>query len=302
MAARVERQKEPSVTPAQLSAAKAYLLVVDDDHAESEMLRERLRESGIMADIVHNAEDSVRAFSVRDFDMIVMNLRTPLQSGLGAAHSIREKERHFPEPRVPIMMFSGGASESERKRAKDLGIDDVVPRPKDAAELQGLVQSKVEYERRTPSSSISREPINYPSLLILCGKDEAKAQEKLEQFVGHVQAALEQIRAAVAASDLETARRCGEQLRQAAVQMASGRIQRTAALLAKLTSPGQLRDRGAELVKELESHVRDLMIWRELKIGQQIVMPRAKAGPIKTHIVKLSNFLKKRSDIFSKAP
>ncbi len=302
MAARVERQKEPSATPAPLPAVKAYLLVVDDDHAESGVLRERLRENGIMADLVHNAADAIRAFSVRDFDMIVMNLRVPLQAGLGATRSIRDKERHFPEPRVPIMMFSAGASETERKHAKELGIDDVVLRPKDAAALQELVQSKVEYERRTPSSSISREPINYPSLLILCGKDEAKAQEKLEQFAKQVQASLEEIRAALAASDLEMARRSGEQLRQIAVQMASGRIQRTAALLAKLTSPGQLRDRGAELVKELESHVRDLAIWRELKIGQQIVMPRAKTGPIKTHIVKLSNFLKKRSDIFSKAP
>lgn len=303
MSARIEERPAAASTIAGfVRTGRAYVLIADDDVAEGQVFRDTMMENHFACDVVGNADDVLAAFTVRDYDLIVLNLRMGQAEALTAARQVREKERSFPEPRIPILLFSGGATEAEREKAHAAGIDDVVVRPQDAAGLMALLERFVETERRTPPSMIPREPIHYPALLALCGKDEARARTALEGFAQQLGTHIASLRQAIAAGQIAEVARLGDQVRQAAAQVASGRIQRAAFLLSKITAPRQLKETAGDQVDELAKAARDLEVWMRLHLGQSFLRSRPRVAPIKTHMIKLSSFLKKRMDVFSKAP
>jgi DNA-binding response OmpR family regulator len=277
-------------------------LLADDDATASAAVREMLLQNDCACDLVHHGEQAVKAFTARDYDLIMISLRAPLGSGLATATMIRNKERHFPVPRVPMVLLSAGTSDVERKVAKNAGFDEVMHRPADSVELRSLLVKMVKDETRTPPSLIPREPIHYPTLLLVCGKDDAKAQDLLDKFQRKLKEAVADLQSAVAANNLELSRQVAQQLRQLSTQVASGRVQRIALLLTRLSSIMLLHRDGPDLIKDIESASADLAIWRELRLGQCVPKSRPRISPIKTNMIRLSSFLKKRLDIFSKSP
>lgn len=302
MPARIEKSTETLQGEQMAGAARAYLLLADDDPAEGRAFSEVLHGQGYACDVVGSADDTVRAFLVRDYDLILLSLRASLSASLGAAKTIRDKERHYPEPRVPIVVLSAGPTEEERRQALAGGIDDVVRKPRDSNALQELLNKAMETQRRIPASLIPREPILYPRLLASCQRSEELAKQILDGFANLLQATIADLRAAIGTGDVALARRAGEQLRQTAAKVGSGRIQRTAVLVTRLTTAGALKDQGRELLRDLEHAERDLATWREMKLGQVVLAPRTPGGPVRTTIIRFSSFLKNRMDIFSKTP
>ena len=281
---------------------KAYLMVADDNTTDGAVYREALLQNNYACDVVRTAEDVLRAFLVRDYDAILLNLRSPLPVALTTVRAIREKERHYPEPRVPIVIFSAGGSATEREQALEAGVDEIVRKPSDYEALQALLDNVLSSEPRTPAALIPREPLNYHALVASCQRDEDAAQKKIADFAALLHDAIRDVRTAVEAKDVELLKRVGENLRQEAIHVASGRVQRTAVLLARLNSSAGLRDQARELVQELKEEEQDLAVWRALNLGQAIASLKSRTSPAKTTILKLSNFLKNRLDIFSRAP
>ena len=110
MSARIEERPASAATLAGfVRTGRAYVLFADDDATEGVAFRDALMENHFSCDVVHNADDVLSAFAVRDYDLILLNLRMGQAESHAAARKVRDKERHCPEPRVPIVMFSGGA-------------------------------------------------------------------------------------------------------------------------------------------------------------------------------------------------
>ena len=278
-----------------------YMLVANDDVAEGAVIREALFENLYACDVVRNAEDAVRAFCARDYDMILLSLRSTLSKVLESVKTIREHERHFPEPRIPVFILSAAASDAARQEAVSVGVDDVVATPRDYAELCKIISKATSLQRRTPPTLIPREPLNYQTLLVDNNKDEAKTSKQVEEFAKLLRETIRDVRTALAAKDLDLVRRSAEQMRQMARSLKSGRVQRTAYLLTKLEEPfAQAAARGRELLRELEQAENDLAVWRELQLGQIVVGSESKTRS-KVSPLKLSNFLKKKLDVFSKS-
>lgn len=304
MPARIEESK-PEVATARANLTgpeRGYLLVADDNAADAALFRDALISNSYACDVVRSSEEMLRAFMVRDYDLILINLRLPLPSVYEAVRSIRNKERHYPEPKVPIFVLSAGVSEAERSRARDAGATDVVRKPSEYAGLQAILDGAVTGEPRTPHEMIPREPVRYIALLSQCKQDSVKAHQAIDELAGQINDTIRDVRIALEARDVELTKRAAEQLRQSASRAASGRIQRTALLLTRLTTPGRLQEQGRELLQELKAAQEDLALWREMKLGQTVVATKVAMAQPRTSILKLSSFLKNRLDIFSRAP
>jgi CheY-like chemotaxis protein len=301
MSVRIDAGAEPDDRlPKLVKSETLYMLVANDDGTEAAVMREALFENGYACDIVSSAEDVVRAFAARDYDLILVNLRSTLRVTLEAVRAIREHERHFPEPRVPLFILSAAANSSALEEAKGAGADDVMAKPRDYSEFCEILGRAASLERRTPQSLIPREPLHYQTVFAANEKDEARTARKIEQFAQMLCDAIRDVRTAIAAKDFELARRTAEQLRQTARELPSGRVQRTAYLLTKLDGlPQQAATRGRELLRELEQTEKDLSVWRELQLGQIVVGGESKTRS-KVSSIKLSTFLKKRLDVFAK--
>jgi CheY-like chemotaxis protein len=303
MTAKVE-PKPPSGSTIQgfIRTGKAYVLVVDDDMSSAMTARELLLSNQYACDTVHSAGDALRAFQVRDYDLILVHLQASMREALRATKDIREQERHFPEPHVPMILFSASKDAALVAEATEAGIDEVVARPRDQDELLPIVERHVQFERRTSPGQIPREPVNFPGLLLFCGGDDARARKMVETFARDLADGISTIDASFVSQDVALLKIAAEKLRVSATTHGSGRIQRCAFLLARVKSTREMHLIAPEMIKELRAAATDFESWRLLQLGQAIPRQRPRIRPIRTSMVQLSSIFRKRLDIFSRSP
>lgn len=273
-----------------------YLLVAGDDAAESGRLREALLANRCACDFVQTAEDSVRAFTARDYDLVLFALHTTAEQLIGAIRALRDQERKFPEPRVPVFVLAGAPLIAHAAALRTAGADDVMARGTDFEQLYQIIERTVSLDRRTPPELIAREPLNYSVLLERCNEDAALAWQQIAEFRALTEGTLAELRAAEAAGDGAAARLSAERLRLAAIDLKSARVQRTAYLATKLDRipRGQFAGRIAELIVDLAAEARDLITWIELRLGQ-VIIGRPPVGPMpaQSPLAQSENFLRR---------
>ncbi len=109
---------------------KRRVLVVEDDHLVSEMIRGMLEELGY--EIAGEAEDGHEALGiVKELqpDVVIMDIKMPRMSGIEAAILI---QKHFP---TPIVILSAYETEDLVKEASRAGVGAFVVKPPQPAEL-----------------------------------------------------------------------------------------------------------------------------------------------------------------------
>jgi signal transduction histidine kinase/AmiR/NasT family two-component response regulator len=84
------------------------------------------------------------------FDIVLMDWHMPVLDGLQVTASIREEERQFGLERTPIIGATASAFDDEQRRCIEAGMDGVLCKPFDRADLAALL------ERWQPASSRER--------------------------------------------------------------------------------------------------------------------------------------------------
>ena len=109
---------------------KKKVLIVEDDHLVSEMIRGMLEELGY--GIAGEAEDGHEALGIIKEvkpDVVLMDIKMPKMSGIEAAILI---QKHFP---TPIVILSAYETEDLVKEASEAGVGAYVVKPPKPAEL-----------------------------------------------------------------------------------------------------------------------------------------------------------------------
>ena len=106
-----------------------HLLVVDDDTRIRGLLKRYLAENGFRVTIAGNAEEARRKLRGLDFDLIVLDVMMPGESGVELTQSLRE------ERDVPILMLTALTEIDNRIEGLEAGADDYLPKPFDPREL-----------------------------------------------------------------------------------------------------------------------------------------------------------------------
>ena len=91
-----------------------HLLVVDDDTRIRNLLKQFLTEHGFRITVAGNADEARRKLAGLDFDLIVLDVMMPGESGIELTKSLRS------EKDVPILMLTA-LSETDRPRTGDPG-------------------------------------------------------------------------------------------------------------------------------------------------------------------------------------
>ncbi len=108
------------------------VLVVEDDKTNQWVIREILEHEGY--DVV-NAADGVTALKEcanRSFDLMFLDLKLPGMDGYEVVRQIRERESVAgakEEQRLPIIALTGMASEGEKQRCLQAGMNDFLAKP-----------------------------------------------------------------------------------------------------------------------------------------------------------------------------
>ena len=124
---------------------KAHILVVDDDERIRELVKQYLNDNEYLVTTANNAEDAKEKVDIIKFDIIILDIMMPGQSGLDFTNENKKKIN------TPIILLTAKGEASERIEGLETGADDYLTKPFHEAEL--LARLKALLRRRSGSVS-----------------------------------------------------------------------------------------------------------------------------------------------------
>lgn len=106
-----------------------HILAVDDDTRIRTLLSQFLRKNGFRVSIAANAAQARQKLAAISFDLLIIDVMMPGESGLSLTRSLREKGQ------VPILMLTALSETENRIDGLEAGVDDYLPKPFDPREL-----------------------------------------------------------------------------------------------------------------------------------------------------------------------
>ena len=107
----------------------AHLLVVDDDNRIRDLLTRFLGSHGFRVTAAADAADARRQIAGMAFDLLIVDVMMPGESGLELTQSLRQSLD------VPILMLTARSETQDRIVGLESGADDYLPKPFEPREL-----------------------------------------------------------------------------------------------------------------------------------------------------------------------
>jgi len=126
---------------------EAHILVVDDDAAIRELIREYLSEHDFKVSMAETGAEMDKVLGVEMVDLVILDLKLPDEDGLSIARRIRESLD------LPIIILTGRKEEADRIMGLELGADDYVTKPFSQRELMARIKAVL---RRTEGKRAKR--------------------------------------------------------------------------------------------------------------------------------------------------
>ena len=106
-----------------------HVLVVDDDRRLRVLLSSFLRKHGYRVTVAASAAEARAFLEGLAFEIIVLDVMMPGESGLDLAASLRERSE------IPILMLTARSVAVDRVRGLEVGVDDYLGKPYEPREL-----------------------------------------------------------------------------------------------------------------------------------------------------------------------
>jgi len=112
------------------------LLLVEDDKMLGDGLRAGLKQAGYTVDWLQDGVSAEQALTTEQFDLVVLDLGLPRQSGLEVLKHLRQRGNT-----VPVLILTARDSIEDRVRGLDAGADDYLVKPFDLDELTARLRA-----------------------------------------------------------------------------------------------------------------------------------------------------------------
>ncbi|HUJ96718.1 MAG TPA: response regulator [Stellaceae bacterium] len=112
-----------------MDSSEPHLLVVDDDARLRELLRRYLTDQGFRVTTAGDAAEARARLTSIAFDLLVLDVMMPGESGLDLTRSLRR------DGRLPILLLTAMAEPEDRINGLEHGADDYLAKPFEPREL-----------------------------------------------------------------------------------------------------------------------------------------------------------------------
>ncbi len=124
-----------------MSDLEPHLLVVDDDARLRDLLRRYLSENGFRVTVAADATEARANLASFAFDLIVLDVMMPGESGLDLTGALRASGR---ASRLPILLLTAMAEPEDRVNGLEQGADDFLAKPFEPRELVLRIRNIIE--------------------------------------------------------------------------------------------------------------------------------------------------------------
>ena len=108
---------------------KAHILIVDDDNRIRELVKQYLNENDYLVTTANSAEDAKEKVNIIKFDIIILDIMMPGQSGLDFTNENKKKIN------TPIILLTAKGESKDRIEGLEIGADDYLAKPFEPKEL-----------------------------------------------------------------------------------------------------------------------------------------------------------------------
>jgi two-component system, OmpR family, phosphate regulon response regulator OmpR len=144
----------------------AHLLVVDDDTRIRNLLSQFLQEHGYRVTVAATAAEARRKLESLDFDLLVLDVMMPGETGVELTKSLRETRK------VPILMLTALFETDARIIGLEAGADDYLAKPFDPREL--LLRINNILKRGAPIVQVMQEQVVFGPFTFHISRRELK--------------------------------------------------------------------------------------------------------------------------------
>jgi two-component system phosphate regulon response regulator OmpR len=148
-----------------------HLLVVDDDRRIRDLLSRFLHGEGYRVTTADNAADARAKLGSLSFDLLVLDVMMPGETGFQLAKSLRETSS------VPILMLTARAEVDSRITGLEIGADDYVPKPFEPRELSLRIANILKRTIAPPAPAI--ESVRFGEFVFHLARGELKRGEEI---------------------------------------------------------------------------------------------------------------------------
>jgi DNA-binding NtrC family response regulator len=131
-----------SFSPGNGSSLSAAILVIDDEAGIRESLEVLLSLEGYSVDLAVDGEEGLRKLETENFDLVLLDLALPGQSGLELLPQIRERQ-----PDMPVIMITAYGTVENVVESIRAGAENFVQKPWDNEKLLADIRSAVARRR-----------------------------------------------------------------------------------------------------------------------------------------------------------
>ncbi|CCD99898.1 response regulator transcription factor [Bradyrhizobium sp. STM 3809] len=149
-----------------------HLLLVDDDRRIRDLLSRFLRGEGYRVTTAASASDARAKLTGLHFDLLILDVMMPGESGFDLARSIRTQSS------VPIVMLTARSEPESRIEGLQLGADDYVAKPFEPRELALRIGNILKRAAPPPAEEVV-EQIGFGPFVYHLARGELKQGEEI---------------------------------------------------------------------------------------------------------------------------
>ncbi|MEO8085316.1 MAG: tetratricopeptide repeat protein [Bacteroidota bacterium] len=198
-------EKETPVVIEQKDFSSINILIVEDNKVNQLLVKNMLKKFGFTKfDCAENGKTALEILKKNNYHLILMDIQMPEMDGYEITQEIR---KNFPSPvrETPIIALTADASEKEKMRAREAGMNDYVVKPYTPEELY-TTMSRYIGNAMTEAAA----PIHFPetdqhfsisSLDKYTGGDQDLTVQLIEIFLKQVPEAIEKLEFSIPGGD-----------------------------------------------------------------------------------------------------
>ncbi len=140
-----------------------HILVVDDDDKIKELIKQFLNEKGFIVSTASNAEQAKEKIETFNFNLMVLDVMMPGQSGYELTKEIKESRN------IPIILLTAKGEVESRIHGLELGADDYLGKPFEPKELLLRINNVIKsnsYQNISDTSTIGDAELNLTKMTI----------------------------------------------------------------------------------------------------------------------------------------
>lgn len=126
------------------------VLVVDDDGPSRTLMADILRSHGCEVVVGENGNEAVVLAAVHRPDLILLDIRMPVVTGIEAARMLKEQPA---TTGIPIVAVTSSAMPGDEARILEAGCDGYLPKPTTPSEIVGMVNRFIRLPPRRASGA-----------------------------------------------------------------------------------------------------------------------------------------------------